>query len=141
MQVEVYNKTKAQINLALVEDVTKAFLKYYKKSKLEVVVVFIGDKEMQSMNKAYRHKDKVTDVLSFTESDNDEPQPGLLGQIFIDYQQIKRQAKEFSQTDQEELVFILVHGLLHLLGYDDRTEEEAQVMEDLGKAFIKKLKL
>jgi len=82
----------------------------------------------------------VTDVLSFTETDNEEPQPDLLGQIFIDYNQIKRQAKEFSQSDEEELVFILVHGLLHLLGYDDSTEEEAQVMEDLGKAFIKKFK-
>jgi probable rRNA maturation factor len=140
MAVEVYNKTKAQINLALVETVTKAFLKFYKKSKLDTVIVFIGDKEMQEMNKAYRHKDKVTDVLSFTETDNEEPQPDLLGQIFIDYNQIKRQAKEFSQSDEEELVFILVHGLLHLLGYDDSTEEEAQVMEDLGKAFIKKFK-
>ncbi len=140
MAVEVYNKTKAQINLALVETVTKAFLKFYKKSKLDTVIVFIGDKEMQEMNKAYRHKDKVTDVLSFTEADNEEPEENLLGQIFIDYNQIKRQAKEFSQSDEEELVFILVHGLLHLLGYDDSTEEEAQVMEDLGKAFIKKFK-
>jgi ssRNA-specific RNase YbeY (16S rRNA maturation enzyme) len=73
MAVEVYNKTKAQINLALVETVTKAFLKFYKKSKLDTVIVFIGDKEMQEMNKAYRHKDKVTDVLSFTEADNEEP--------------------------------------------------------------------
>lgn len=140
MAVEVYNKTKAQINLALVETVTKAFLKFYKKTKLDTVIVFIGDKEMQEMNKAYRHKDKVTDVLSFTEADNEEPEENLLGQIFIDYNQIKRQAKEFSQSDEEELVFILVHGLLHLLGYDDSTEEEAQVMEDLGKAFIKKFK-
>ncbi|HRH21991.1 MAG TPA: rRNA maturation RNase YbeY, partial [bacterium] len=93
------------------------------------------------MNRDYRHKDKVTDVLSFTESDSPDAQADLLGQIFIDYQQIKRQAKEFEQSDEDELVFILVHGLLHLLGYDDATEEEAQIMEDLGKSFIKKLKL
>jgi probable rRNA maturation factor len=141
MGVEVYNKTKAKINLALVDAVTKAFLKFYKKSKLDVVIIFIGDKEMQIMNRDYRHKDKVTDVLSFTESDSPDAQADLLGQIFIDYQQIKRQAKEFEQSDEDELVFILVHGLLHLLGYDDATEEEAQIMEDLGKSFIKKLKL
>lgn len=141
MGVEVYNKTKAKINLALVDTVTKAFLKFYKKSKLDVVIIFIGDKEMQIMNRDYRHKDKVTDVLSFTESDSPDAQADLLGQIFIDYQQIKRQAKEFEQSDEDELVFILVHGLLHLLGYDDATEEEAQIMEDLGKSFIKKLKL
>lgn len=141
MAIEVYNKTRAKIDLALVERVTRAFLKYYKKSQLDTVIVFIGDKEMQEMNKTYRGKDKVTDVLSFTESDNDQPQADLLGQIFIDYNQIKRQAKDFADSVEEELIFILVHGLLHLLGYDDSTEEEAQEMEELGKVFIKKLRL
>ncbi len=139
--VEVYNKTKSKINLALVENVTKAFLTYYKKGKFAVTVIFIGDKEMQTLNKNYRHKDKVTDVLSFTESDSDLAEENFLGEILIDYQQIKRQSKEFEHSDQDELVFILVHGLLHLLGYDDRTKVEAKVMEDLGNKFIKKLKL
>jgi len=141
MSIEVYNKTRAKLNLALVESVTKAFLTYYKKTKFDTVIIFIGDKEMQEINKLYRHKDKVTDVLSFTESDSGEPEQNFLGQIFIDYQQIKRQSKEFEHSVQDELIFILVHGLLHLLGYDDKTNEEAKIMEDLGIAFIKKLKL
>lgn len=141
MLVEIYNKTKSNINLALVDSVTKAFLTYYKKTKFAVTVIFIGDKEIQALNKAYRHKDKVTDVLSFTESDSDLAEENFLGEILIDYRQIVRQSKEFEHSVEEELVFILVHGLLHLLGYDDRTVAGAKEMEDLGNKFIKKLKL
>ncbi|MBU4347150.1 rRNA maturation RNase YbeY, partial [Patescibacteria group bacterium] len=60
----------------------------------------------------------------------------FLGEVIIDYAQIKRQAREFGSGVNDELVFILVHGLLHLLGYDDKTEKGAKEMERLGEKFI-----
>jgi probable rRNA maturation factor len=130
--IEINNKTKNKIDLKLVEGVAAKFLKKYKKTKHEVSIAFIGDAEMKKLNKIYRGIDKPTDVLAFPGEEK-----GFLGEIVIDYAQIKRQAKLYSGSVREELVFILVHGLLHLLGYDDETEKGREAMAKMGKKFIK----
>jgi probable rRNA maturation factor len=132
--VEVINKTKAKINLKLIKKIAEKFLQVYKKEKKEMSIAFVSDNEIKKINKQYRHKDKVTDVLSF---DGEE---GFLGEIIIDYPQIKRQAKEFGKKVDDELVFILIHGLLHLIGYDDETEKGRLEMIGLGEKFIKNIK-
>jgi len=116
-----------------VSGVSAKFLELIKE-KRDVSIVFVGDVRMQALNKAYRHKDKVTDILSF-DGDRD-----LFGEIIIDYAQIKRQAKIFSKSVKDELVFILIHGLLHLQGYDDKTEKGRLEMEKLGEKYVKKIK-
>jgi len=142
MSVELVNQTSAKINQALVQRVAKAFLKHYNCSDQSLAVIIVSDKTIRALNKSYRRLDKVTDVLSFAESDSDIADQESLGEVFIDYRQIKRQAKIFGHSVDYELVFILVHGMLHLLGYDDQTEAEAKEMEELGTAFIKqKIKL
>ena len=136
--VDINNKTKSKINLSLVKKTVNKFLQSHKLTKKEISVAFVGEARMQELNKRYRKKDKVTDVLSFSGENN------FLGEIIINYPQIKRQArqfgeqaKKFSNKVDEELVFILVHGLLHLIGYDDKTETGRIKMEKLGNDFIK----
>jgi len=131
--IEISNKTKNKIDLDLVKTVSEAFLKKNKAKEKELSIVFVSDSDIKKINKEYRGKDSVTDVLSF-EGDED-----FLGEILIDYAQIKRQAKEFNNKTEEELVFILVHGLLHLIGYDDVTEDGRLQMEELGNKFIEEL--
>lgn len=131
--VEAINRTKAKIDLKLVENVAEKFLQVYKIKNREVSIAFVSDSEIKKINKQYRHLDKVTDVLSFAGEDN------FLGEIIIDFAQIKRQAKEFDKKVKDELIFILVHGLLHLAGYDDKTEKERLEMIGLGEKFIKKV--
>lgn len=129
--VEVNNKTRSRIDLILVKKVARKFLKYYNINKGEVSVAFVGDRTIRRLNKTYRGVDKTTDVLAF---------PGekdFLGEIIIDYAQIKKQARRFSHSVKQELIFVLVHGLLHLLGYDDKTEKGRREMEELGKEFMK----
>jgi len=128
--VEINNKTRSKIDLGLVRKTTEKFLKYYKLKGKEVSIAFVGDKTIKKLNKKYRGKDNVTDVLAFVGENN------YLGEIVIDYAQIKRQAKRFSGGVKEELIFILVHGLLHLLGYEDETERGKKKMERLGEEFI-----
>ena len=135
MSVDIVNKTRTRINTSLLKRVSEQFLKKYKKDKLDLSLVFVGDKRMQAINKIYRGYDKVTDILSF------EGEEESFGELIIDYAQIKRQAKYFNNSVKEELVFILVHGLFHLLGHDDKTEKEEEKMIKLGEAFIKKLKI
>jgi probable rRNA maturation factor len=131
--VEINNRTKAKINLKLIKTVTENFLEKYKIKNKEISIALVGDNAIRELNKVYRKIDKVTDVLSFSGEDN------FLGEIIIDYSQIKRQAPEFDRKVDDELVFILVHGLLHLIGYDDKTEKRRLEMIRLGDKFIKNL--
>lgn len=128
--IEVNNRTKHKVNLLLVKKVTEKFLDYHKISNKEVSVAIVSDQEIKKLNRIYRHKDRVTDILSF------EGEGDFLGEIIIDYAQIKKQAKEFGKKINEELIFILVHGLLHLIGYNDETENERLKMISLGEKFV-----
>ena len=134
VMVEINNRTKNKINIASVKLTTEKFLLKHKLSKKEVSIAFVGDNEIRKLNKIYRKIDKATDVLSFA------GEYDFLGEIVIDYAQIKRQAKEFKKKVDEELIFILIHGLLHLIGYDDKTEKGRQEMIGLGEQFIKNSK-
>lgn len=99
--------------------------------RVELSIAFVGDKIIRDLNKVYRGIDKTTDILTFSGEDK------FLGEVIIDYAQIKRQAKKFNNSIKKELIFILVHGLLHLLGYDDKTEKGRLEMEEMGEEFIK----
>lgn len=133
--IEINNNTSIEIDESLVMRVTEMFLRQYQKDGSSLSIAFVDDSEMRDLNFRCRGIDKETDILSFEGEDED------FGELIIDYKQIKRQAPEFSNTEQEELIFILVHGLLHLLGYEDESEEGRQKMEDLGYEFIKSNKL
>jgi len=131
--VEVNNKTRTAINLTLIKKTVEEFLMIRKKKNYEVSIAFIGDEAMKKLNFKYRGKDKTTDVLSF------EGEGYFLGEIIINYQQIKRQAERYGNTSKKELIFILVHGLLHLLGHQDNTEKKRLEMIKLGEEVIKKI--
>ena len=133
MHIGVNNRTKSKIDLSLVKRTAEKFLQFYKKEKFEVSIAFVGDRKMRELNKIYRKKDRATDVLAFRGEGRD------LGEIIINFAQIKQQAGRFSHNDKQELIFILVHGLLHLLGYDDSDEKGRKEMERLGDDFIKKV--
>lgn len=133
--IEINNKTKSKINLALIKKTVENFLQIYGKKNFDISIAFVGDAAMRVLNKKYRKKDQATDVLSFSGEGN------FLGEIIIDYAQIKRQAKVYKNNIKDELVFILVHGLLHLLGFNDKTERGRVEMEKMGKEFINKIKI
>jgi probable rRNA maturation factor len=139
MIIAINNRTKSRLPLALLKTVIKKFLLSHRLASGEVSLVLVGDALMRRLNRERRGKDKVTDVLSFREADTASIKPHYLGEVVIDYQQIKRQAKMFKTDVRQELIFILVHGLLHLEGFNDKTDKEARVMETLAKKFIAKL--
>ncbi|MDK2822682.1 MAG: putative rRNA maturation factor [Clostridia bacterium] len=102
----------------------------------EISLVFVDDNGIQELNKNYRGKDMPTDVLSFalTEMGEDELEivegemETLLGDIIISLETALRQAEEYGHTVEREVAYLMVHGLLHLLGYDHMTEEDKKVM-------------
>lgn len=112
-------------------------LKENVESESEVSLSFVSNDEIQELNKEYRDKDMPTDVLSFAmnESSEDEIEivgaemlDSMLGDIIISTEKLEEQAVEYGHSIDRELGFLVVHGFLHLLGYDHMDEEEEKIM-------------
>lgn len=102
----------------------------------EVSINFVHNDEIKSLNRDYRHQDKVTDVISFAMQERlkDEMEivgadiPVVLGDIIISVDKAKEQAADYNHSFERELGFLAVHGFLHLLGYDHMDEDEEKIM-------------
>lgn len=130
MPVEINNKTKKTLPLKKIKLVVEKFLEKYKQKRKTVSLAFISDRKMKEINDTYRGFFKTTDVLSFLGEDD------FLGEILISPQQIEKQAKSLKKSFSKELFFILVHGLLHLVGRTDETEENRLKMIEEGEKFL-----
>ncbi|MFA4942566.1 MAG: rRNA maturation RNase YbeY, partial [Patescibacteria group bacterium] len=105
--IEINNTTKTKIPTVKLKRIIEKFIVSYSLSDFSVSVAIVGDQRMRTLNHLYRGYDKPTDVLSFSG----------LNEIIIDIKAIERQARELGKSRDSELFFILVHGLLHLIGY------------------------
>jgi probable rRNA maturation factor len=108
----------------------------------ELSILFVGDRAMRTLNRRYRGMDRTTDVLSFSlrEGAFSHVQPEVLGDIVIAVPTAARQAVEAGHTLGREIEVLLVHGLLHLLGYDhERSEAEERRMKRREVQFLKRL--
>lgn len=113
---------------------TKIFSILNKTRDTEFSIHIVGDQRMKALNNRYRNINKTTDVLSFATGGSQD-----LGDIFISWPQIKRQAKEFGVPIREEFFRMMVHGILHLLGYDHKKAQEAQEMLTLQEKLVNKI--
>ena len=108
----------------------------------EVSVVFVDDAAIMNLNREYRGKDAPTDVLSFAQQEGEELIDAygapVLGDIVISLERAVEQAESFQHSLERELAFLLVHGLLHLVGYD-HDEEFRGEMRDRQEALLQAL--
>ena len=100
---------------------------------VELSIAITDDETVRSLNREYANEDAVTDVLSFSQREGEEfvTPPGEvppLGEVIIAYPQALRQARERGYSVDEEIARLLIHGILHLLGYDHAEPEEARCM-------------
>ncbi|MCR5349217.1 MAG: rRNA maturation RNase YbeY [Bacilli bacterium] len=114
------------------------------KENYEVDVSLVNEKQIREINRDYRNIDRVTDVISFAFNDDDSDLgriqgdvPRILGEVFICVPRALEQAKEIGNTDERELQFLFVHGLLHLLGYDHMKKEDEDVMFPLQEEILR----
>ena len=94
-----------------------------------ISILLTSDAEMQAMNGQFRGQDKPTNVLSFPAADFPGPGPKALGDIALAHGVCAREANEQGKSLENHLVHLVVHGVLHLVGYDHETEAEAEAME------------
>jgi probable rRNA maturation factor len=97
----------------------------------ELSIVFTDDLHIRELNKGWRGKDKATNVLSFPASQTSprDPLPPMLGDIVIAFETVRREAELEGKAFDHHLTHLIVHGFLHLLGYDHETDPEAEIME------------
>jgi len=134
MRLEINNTTKQKVDKKLLQKAGDVFGKKMGFSKRLVSVAIIGEKRMKRINSTYRKINKATDVLSFRDADKD-----FLGEVIICYPQIKKQAKQQGIPIKDELVFIFMHGLLHLAGYNDEKQKDREKMIEIGKKLCKSM--
>lgn len=103
----------------------------------EVSITFTDNEEIKELNKTYRNIDKPTDVLSFPFDNSFNLPIKVLGDIVISTEKALIQAEEYGNTLNREIGFLIIHGMLHLLGYDHETEEQEKEMFGLQKQLIK----
>lgn len=107
----------------------------------EISILFTDDKEIQVLNRDFRGKDKPTDVLSFSQREGRHPSPTMLGDLVISIDTAKKQAKKYEVTFLAEIRRLLIHGTLHLLGFDHEnvSKAQAQRMRRLEAKLFKEL--
>lgn len=115
----------------------------------EVDITIVDNEEIHTLNREYRNVDRPTDVLSFAldEGEEDEPElidgpeEHLLGDIIISAETAQRQGEEFGHGLEREIVYLAVHGLLHLLGYDHMTDEDKKIMRAKEEEALREIRL
>lgn len=116
----------------------KAALRGKKGEALSIVLA--DDEYVQQLNKQYRGKDKPTNVLSFPADAHDPmAEPGYLGDMVISIDTLKREATVQGKKFDHHYLHLVVHGMLHLLGYDHEVEQDAQKMESLEIEILKEM--
>ena len=126
MQSQVRRVT---FNQACLARLARAILSDVGEASAELSILFVGDQRMRGLNRRYRGKDRTTDVLAFPMRGVPHSSSHLLGDVVIAVPTAARQAKQGHRSLDEELTVLLVHGILHLCGYDhERSETEARRM-------------
>ncbi len=157
--VEFLGKELDKKTLKLLKKVAKHTFKCngQKPRKLEVAVTFVDDDEIQEINKQERNIDEVTDVLSFptlnevfnkeinkkTFPDDVNPENGKvdIGDVVINLNRAQEQANSFGHSFTREVAYLMVHGLLHLMGYDHIDKLDAKLMRAQEERVLAKFKL
>lgn len=127
---------------ALIEEAMGAVKQHFKDLPAEstMSVVLADDAFIQTLNLKYRGKEKPTNVLSFPAHDDDDPNPtDELGDIVLAYETIAAEAAEQNKTLEHHVQHLIIHGFLHLMGYDHEEDDEADLMEGLEIQLLEQL--
>ena len=127
--IEINNLTTTPIEEEILKKVAERILEGENKRNTDLSIALVGPGRIRKLNKKYRGKNRMTDVLSF-------PDNGL-GEIVICLREVKKNAKKFGSSFKKELSTCLIHGILHLLGYDhEKSVEEVKKMRDREEYYL-----
>jgi probable rRNA maturation factor len=154
MPVHMRNQVRRiTFDQARLERSARAILADVGETSAELGILFVSDQRMRSLNRQYRGKDRTTDVLAFAMREARTPHalrqaqgrllrltPDMLGDVVISVPTARRQAIEAGRSLDEELAWLLIHGILHLCGYDhERSEKEARRMHRRERMILRSI--
>ena len=103
-------------------------------TRCKVDIIYCDDREITRLNREYKHKKRSTDVMAFNLSDNE--MPDYLGEVYVNLQMARRQARENNVSYFEEVKRLTIHGVLHLLGYRDETKINRRKMWNQQESYL-----
>lgn len=130
MKIEINNLTKEKTDLKFLEKIAEKTTKLVKLKISELSIAIVDDARIKLLNKKHLNRNKVTDVLAFG-----------YGEIIICLPQARRQAKELRHSLKEELKTLLIHGILHLAGFNDETKTDYKKMMVMQEKFLKNISI
>ncbi len=133
-----------QINNNLIEKLNNVFLIICNEERLSdcsINLKIVNDQEMEELNNRFRKKNSSTNVLSFTNEDISKNVTRNLGDVAINYEYVKREAKEYNKTFDNHMIHMLIHGIYHILGFGHENDETADIMENKEILLLKKLNI
>lgn len=145
--IEINNLTTSPVDEDFLKKIVSIVLEGEKIVKeVELSIALIGPGRMRKINRRYRGKNRVTDVLAFPESKIllEKFKVGVvkkvkgLGEIVICLREVKKNAKRFNLSSEKELARVLIHGMLHLLGYDHEKAKEAKKIKEKEDFYLSK---
>lgn len=104
-----------------------------------VNIVLVDDREIRRLNRRYRGKDKPTDVLSFSYLDDEDPDDAVVGDVFVSHETLARDARRLGVAVPDLALRLVVHGMLHVIGYDHEDDADAARMERRERAILRRL--
>lgn len=139
ISAEIIREVDCPITTSAIQRAVTIAARFEKKINDNVEIHIIGDAQMKDLNRRYRGLNKTTDVLSFSwKEDTTFPAVGL-GQIYLSYPQIVRQAPRFAVSEKQEFFRMLTHGLLHIVGHDHIKVKDARIMFGLQEKIVAEL--
>jgi probable rRNA maturation factor len=124
---------RIEIALPRVRQAINSVLKLLDSSDSEISVLFVNDEEITEINRQYLNRNRPTNVIAFPmrEGDFGEINPHILGDIIISVDTALRDADKEDLSFDDEIMYLIIHGLLHLLGYDhEKSQEDAKIMKE-----------
>lgn len=141
LNTDIVNKTSRRVPVTFIHFCLKFLGEQLKRKGLlpskrtSVLLVFVSKREIRSLNRKYRGRDKATDVLSFAPIES-----AVLGELVFSLDVIEAQSKEHGLSLRLELGYLMIHGVLHLLGFDhERSQSEALIMFELQDDMFERL--
>jgi len=129
------NNSTLKINKQVLTDITKDIMLNYQCTNSSISIILLDKEHLRKLNKKFFEKDEYTDVIAFNLEDYDYP---IEGEIYICPNQVNENAKIFKVTFDNELKRVIIHGCLHLLGYEDNSKKEKEKMRTLENYYINK---
>jgi len=140
MKISIVNsQKKVRLNLERIKNTALAALSFLDEKDAELSVYVVDDVEIKNLNYRYLGKDRATDVLAFSMREGQKLKggEGILGDVVISAETAVSQARRYAKDTIDEIELYLIHGILHLVGYDDGSPKAKKKMFDVQDKILK----